>query len=468
MNSGFYAAVSAIALLSSGAVQAALNANIASITQGASSSESSATITQINSLTSSSAFIVQDADGSGNNRATATIIQGDGFRNQASNSAKIEQRSVTEGADITLTQAGDAGGTNFADVLQSSLAGGSAKIDQYTGASGTNTIGSQFSNVQSNQNSSVGFEQTGSGNTASINQRSSGATNIMIGVTQNGTGSSFTVNQGQTASSGGNNEIANVTVNGNLTVNQSSDAGINALRNFSGGGTNSTITQTASGGDNYIGGDTTAATMNVSIATVTITQTAYSGMNKIGQEASSVTGGDVTITQETSGATYLVNLNMTGGDLTIKQLSEIQGQGTVSIAAFSGGTGRIEQRAASNGGVNEIVVASYNDSSSSLAIFQNGSDNSINVNRNYDSSENNIDDDGLESFNNFDLFYSRLTVEQYGTDNKANLNQHTAKNVGRIFQQGSGNEATIDQLQLSSGTAYIVQLGSNGIATINQ
>jgi hypothetical protein len=61
-----------------------------------------------------------------------------------------------------------------------------------------------------------------------------------------------------------------------------------------------------------------------------------------------------------------------------------------------------------------------------------------------------------------------LTIEQYGTYNTANLNHNTADNVGRIYQNGTGNAATINQNQLSGSTAFIVQLGSNGIATINQ
>jgi len=163
---------------------------------------------------------------------------------------------------------------------------------------------------------------------------------------------------------------------------------------------------------------------------------------------------------------------MSGGTLDIKQLDENQGYGTVTIAAFSGGTGLIEQRAASNGGNNLITVESYDTSSSSVAVLQNGGDNSINVNRGNGSSDNNSDDDGTNSYGSaatvFDLFYSRLTIEQYGTSNTANLTQNTADNVGRIYQNGTGNAATINQTIRSGNTAFIVQLGSNGIATINQ
>jgi hypothetical protein len=476
MKSGFYAAVSAIALLSSGAVQAepvTNGVNIASITQAASSSQTTATISQINSITSSSAYIVQDADGSGNDRATVAITQGDPSGNAASNTAKVTQQSVTNGADITLNQSGETGGTNYADVLQSALDGSSATITQYSGPGGTNTIGEQFSlnSNQSNLNDSVGFTQTGTGNTAIISQRTFGATNSMSGVVQNGTSTSFTVNQGLSLNAGGSNGIYNVTANGNLTVNQDSDSGTNVLRNFSGGGTNSTITQSASGGNNYIGFSTT---VDVTNATVTINQTATgSGENNIGVDSAvSVTGGTLTINQTTAGSFNIVNLAMSGGTLDIKQLDENQGYGTVTIAAFSGGTGLIEQRAASNGGNNLITVESYDTSSSSVAVLQNGGDNSINVNRGNGSSDNNSDDDGTNSYGSaatvFDLFYSRLTIEQYGTSNTANLTQNTADNVGRIYQNGTGNAATINQTIRSGNTAFIVQLGSNGIATINQ
>lgn len=472
MKSGFYAAVSAIALLSSGAVQAAVDNNIASITQAASSSQTTATISQINSITASSAYIVQDADGSGNDRATVAITQGDAFGNAASNTAKVTQQSVSNGADITLNQSGDTGGTNYADVLQSALDGGSATITQYSGPGGTNTIGEQFSlnSNQSNLNDSVGFTQTGTGNTATINQRSFGATNSMSGVIQNGTSTSFTVNQGQSMSSGGSNGIYNVTANGNLTVDQNSDSGTNVLRNFSGGG--SVITQSASGGDNRIG--SFSATADVNNATVTINQSASGlGGNNIGVDSAvSVTGGTLTINQTTTGSINIVNLAMSGGTLDIKQLDESQGQGTVTIAAFSGGTGLIDQRAGSNGGNNLITVESYDTSSSSVAVLQNGGDNSISVNRGNGSSDNNSDDDGTNGYGSaatvFDLFYSRLTIEQYGTSNTANLTQNTADNVGRIYQNGTGNAATINQTIRSGNTAFIVQLGSNGVATINQ
>jgi hypothetical protein len=475
MKSGFCAAVSAIALLSSGAVQAepvTNSENIASITQAASSSQTTATITQTDQITTSSAIIVQDAAGSGNNRASVTITQGNAQSNSATNTAKAEQSSVTDGADILINQSGTSGGTNYANVLQSGLVGGGADIAQIANGAGVNRIGTfQLSNFQYD----FGFEQQGTNTNAYIRQTTTGVLNDISGVAQSGDSKDLKIYQGNSLNSGGTNKISGVAASGNISIYQdSASSGGNELVKFSGGGTKSDLSQSASdNGSNMIGSLYTSG-VDVTNNSFTVAQIATgNGTNSIGAITGvTASGGDLTINQTSSGAIYHVDLVMSGGTLTINQLSESTGQGTVTITAFSGGTGLIEQRAGSNGGNNLITVESYDTSSSSVAVLQNGGDNGISVNRGNVSSDNNSVDDGTNGEGSaatvFDLFYSRLTIEQYGTYNTANLNQNTADNVGRIYQNGTGNVATINQTLRSGSTAYMVQLGSNGNATINQ
>jgi hypothetical protein len=470
MKSGFYVAVSAIALLSSGAAYA--QNNTASITQSANSSQANATITQSDQITTSSANIVQDAAGSGSNRASATVTQGSGQSNSATNTAKVEQRSVTDGADILINQSGTNGGTNFANVLQNGLVGGGsggADIAQIANGSGDNRIGTfSFQSFQYD----VGFEQQGTNTTAFIRQTTTGALNDISEMVQSGVGTAAKIFQGNTLNSGGTNRISRISASGNLSIYQdSANSGVNELVKFTGGGTKSDFTQSASdSGINRIG-SLFSSGVDVTNNSFAITQIATgSGNNNVGTiSGATAIGGDATINQTTSGAAfYYLDMNMSGGSLAINQLAASIGTGLVVITTFTGGSGLITQTAASNGGLNTIEVGS-NDSSSNLAILQGGSDNGISVDRKFSSGQNNMLDNGsLKYGDSSNLSLSRLTIEQDGTSNKAYLTQYTANNVGRIYQAGAANEATINQKQLSGNTAFIVQLGSSSSAIINQ
>jgi hypothetical protein len=186
-----------------------------------------------------------------------------------------------------------------------------------------------------------------------------------------------------------------------------------------------------------------------------------------------VTGGTVAISQTSSGAAYAVDGDaglgtVSGGTLTINQLSASTGTGTVAIGLFSGGTGLINQTAASNGGDNLVTITAMVDGTGNFAVLQGGGDNTATINIYGAASGNNPNDDGSTSFSGNTIVTTKTTIEQGGTFNTASLNQSTSDNVSHVYQAGFSNTATVNQTTLSGNSAYITQLGNTGLATISQ
>jgi hypothetical protein len=439
MTCKFFFTASAIALLSSGTAYASpAGGNTASIEQSTTSNHTEALIDQSQSAAPSSAQIIQDAQGSSLAPASVKIFQGLNSANTATNAAVVEQHAVL-GAGVILNQSGTAGGVNNAFVKQSA-ASGQLTITQISNGSGDNEIGYVFFG-----NASNGLTQGFGTESASVNQKTNGATNVINDVYQSYSGF-LTINQGLTSGSGGVNTLNHLGVYGNNTniTQNSADFGSNTINNLQDHTNSLNITQDASGtGSNTVGG---------------------------GASGFVAQGGDITISQTSTGAIY--NADTYGvyqGSLTINQLSASVGTGNILVGDFEGGAAVINQVAASNGGVNSIHVDIVMDSVGKLAIAQRGGDNTILYNSNGSwLANNNTNDDGATYFGSAGIVGTRTSIEQDGTFNTANLTMNRQNSVAHIYQAGDSNVATVYQYALDGNAAYIVQQGTNGTAVIYQ
>jgi hypothetical protein len=453
MNKRILCAVSAIALLSSGTAYATPTGNTATILQSSGSAHAEAAIDQILSDGTSAATIIQtDVSGTNIDRAQATITQGATSATTATNTARVTQDG-TLSSDVTVTQSGTTGGTNNAYALQqNSDAVANIAITQIATGGGENRIASD---IGSGVWTGDGFSQFGMGTSAVINQATSGANNFIADLYQmyGPLPTTLTVNQGQTTGSGGTNLIRKVFAEDTLL----------------------SITQDSAGtGTNTVG--PASGQLRPSRASVTITQNVSgAGSNNVASSSGLVVNDAIVVINQTStGATYGVEVVpgpgalISGGTLTINQLSASTGTGLVDIMSFSAGTGLINQTAGSSAGFNHVSIMNMVDGTGQFAVLQGGDANRTNINIYGSASGNNINDDGSTTLSGNTIVTTKTTIEQDGTSNVASLNQSTSANVAHIYQAGSYNAAIVNQTTLSGNAAYITQLGTNGTATISQ